>query len=596
MRPLITEISLGVIASACVLAAACGQPGAPSKTVTPTGATAATAPKPASDQKADGAPVPKAADPALPRPVVASASTAGTIRRAAACSYISREEMSELLAAPIGRPSPDEREGVTSCLYPPADAGSYAQAEVTIEWDHGSAPSLAQQMADTFGGSSVGRQVAHDVQLGDRASYSMEGLLTARTGKTLVTISVPMRPGSEEQAFAIGKKLFERLGVPTTPLRQAAAKPAAADSEQPTDDALTVPMASASPKFPDGLSVGEACPAADGVTIDAAASTTLVPLKVGLTLSHVWVGRASDYEHECLVQVVAVTATYVDVTESCPHGTDRHNFTGTRRLCGADLADSFFYYTATQSAVPRVVTPATMFSLSTHSLRELKTTGNTRHRYIDFNENWRTGPETMLEDTDGTLHSGPGNREPYKVIVNDRVVELPTVVGVSNAGTAKETTARVLDDERFPIVLDYEVPGDGFRLRFTKISYPTGGEIEQHLETENRVDVYGIYFDFAKATLRAESEPVLKEIADVMGKHPDWTLSVEGHTDNVGDATSNLDLSTRRSAAVKDALVSRYQIAAARLIPAGFGASRPKEPNDTPEGRARNRRVELVKQ
>ncbi len=508
--------------------------------------------------------------------------------------------MSALLAAPIGRPSPDESEnGVTSCTYPPADASSRAQAEVTIEWEHGDEPSLAQQMADAFGGTSVGRQVAHDVPLGDRASYSMEGVLTARAGNTLVTISVPMRPGSEEQALAIGRKLFERLGVPATPLRRAAEtveKPAAPMSEQPTEDALAMPIASESPKFPDGLSLGDECPTADGAGIDAAASTAIVPLKVGLTLSHVWVGRASDYERECLVQVVAVTSAYVDVTESCPQGADRHNFTGKRRLCGADLADSFFYYTATESAVPRVVTPATMFSLSTRSLHELKATGNTRHRYIDFNTNWRTGPETMLEDTDGSLHSGAGDREPYKVIVNDRVIELPTVVGISNAGTPKETTARVLDDERFPIVLDYEVPGDGFSLRFTKILYPTGGEIEQHLVTDNRVDVYGIYFDFAKATLRAESEPVLKEIAAVMSKHPDWTLSVDGHTDNVGDASSNLDLSKRRATAVKDALVSRYQIAAGRLIPAGLGASRPKEPNDTPEGRARNRRVELVKQ
>ena len=66
-------------------------------------------------------------------------------------------------------------------------------------------------MADTFGGTSVGTQVAHDVPLGDRASYSMEGVLTARAGKALVTITLPMRPGAEAQALAIGRKLFERL-------------------------------------------------------------------------------------------------------------------------------------------------------------------------------------------------------------------------------------------------------------------------------------------------------------------------------------------------------------------------------------------------
>ena len=504
--------------------------------------------------------------------------------------------MSELLDAPVGKPSPDETEqGVTSCTYPPGDASSRAQADVAIEWEHGNEPSLAQQMADTFGGTSVGRQVAHDVPLGDRASYSMEGVLTARTGKALVTITVPMRPGSEAQALAIGRKLFERLGAPTAPPRSPPAPlsmPAA--SETKPKESIAARAGSESPGFPDGLSVGDDCA---GPPSDATgAASGIVPLKVGLTLSHLWSGGPGDYEHECLIQIVAVTSAYVDVTESCPNGADHHNFTGKRRLCTGDLLDSFFYHTVTRTGVPAVVSPATMFTLSTRSLRELKAAGNTRHRYIEVDRGWRTKSHPLNEDTDGTLHSEPADREMYKVIVNDRVVELPVVVGVANPGVKERAVAKILDDERFPIVLDYNVPEQDFRLRFTKISYPTSGDIEKHLETEHRVDVYGIYFDFAKATLRAESEPVLKEIADAMGKHPEWTLSVNGHTDNIGDASSNLDLSTRRAAAVKDTLVSRYQIAAARLIPAGFGASRPKEANDTPEGRARNRRVELVKQ
>ncbi len=89
---------------------------------------------------------------------------------------------------------------------------------------------------------------------------------------------------------------------------------------------------------------------------------------------------------------------------------------------------------------------------------------------------------------------------------------------------------------------------------------------------------------------------MLKEIADVMAKNPAWKLSVEGHTDNIGGAASNQDLSARRAAAVRQALVGGHHVAADRLTPAGFGASRPKETNDTLEGRARNRRVELVRQ
>ncbi len=117
------------------------------------------------------------------------------------------------------------------------------------------------------------------------------------------------------------------------------------------------------PNFPDGLSVGEECPEATADTSDARAA--LVPLKAGLTLTHAWIGRAGDYEHECLIEVVAETPSYVDITESCPIGRDRHNFTGKRRLCRADLRDSFFYRTGTAAMVPPVVSPATMFSLST---------------------------------------------------------------------------------------------------------------------------------------------------------------------------------------------------------------------------------------
>jgi outer membrane protein OmpA-like peptidoglycan-associated protein len=89
---------------------------------------------------------------------------------------------------------------------------------------------------------------------------------------------------------------------------------------------------------------------------------------------------------------------------------------------------------------------------------------------------------------------------------------------------------------------------------------------------------------------------VLKQIVQAMTDNPDWKLTVEGHTDNIGGDSYNLDLSKRRSEAVKHTLVSQYGIASDRLLTGGFGASRPVESNDTLEGRARNRRVELVRE
>jgi outer membrane protein OmpA-like peptidoglycan-associated protein len=119
--------------------------------------------------------------------------------------------------------------------------------------------------------------------------------------------------------------------------------------------------------------------------------------------------------------------------------------------------------------------------------------------------------------------------------------------------------------------------------------------LEKALAAKGTVDVYSIYFSFNSDAIRDESQPTLKDIAEVMRRHPDWKLRVDGHTDNIGGVAYNLALSKRRSAAVKDALVKEYAISPGRLMTDGFGASQPRDTNDTLEGRARNRRVELVK-
>jgi len=128
------------------------------------------------------------------------------------------------------------------------------------------------------------------------------------------------------------------------------------------------------------------------------------------------------------------------------------------------------------------------------------------------------------------------------------------------------------------------------------VSFPTANEVEQQLAQDKRADVYGIYFNFASDELRPESEPVLREIAAALQAHPDWKLTVNGHTDNIGGDASNLDLSHRRAVAVRKALAERFQVDASRLLTDGFGASQPKASNDTAGGRALNRRVELVRQ
>jgi OmpA-OmpF porin, OOP family len=106
---------------------------------------------------------------------------------------------------------------------------------------------------------------------------------------------------------------------------------------------------------------------------------------------------------------------------------------------------------------------------------------------------------------------------------------------------------------------------------------------------------HGIHFDTDSDRLRPESAAVLKAVASGLDKNPNLKLEIDGYTDSTGDAAHNLDLSKRRADAVKSVLVSQYGVDAARLTSNGFGADKPMQSNDTPDGRAANRRVEFVK-
>jgi outer membrane protein OmpA-like peptidoglycan-associated protein len=113
--------------------------------------------------------------------------------------------------------------------------------------------------------------------------------------------------------------------------------------------------------------------------------------------------------------------------------------------------------------------------------------------------------------------------------------------------------------------------------------------------TTGHVAVYGIYFDTDKAMLKPESEPALAEIAKLLQADPKLNLRVVGHTDATGEYSHNMSLSEARAKAVVSALTSGHGIAAARLTAHGVGPLAPVASNDTEEGRAKNRRVELVK-
>jgi flagellar motor protein MotB len=108
--------------------------------------------------------------------------------------------------------------------------------------------------------------------------------------------------------------------------------------------------------------------------------------------------------------------------------------------------------------------------------------------------------------------------------------------------------------------------------------------------------VYGIYFDTGKADVKPESDATLKEIAKLLQQNAKLKLHVVGHTDNVGTLASNMDLSRKRADAVAKVLTTKYNIAASRLSAQGVGPLAPVGSNKTEDGRAKNRRVELVEQ
>jgi outer membrane protein OmpA-like peptidoglycan-associated protein len=124
----------------------------------------------------------------------------------------------------------------------------------------------------------------------------------------------------------------------------------------------------------------------------------------------------------------------------------------------------------------------------------------------------------------------------------------------------------------------------------------TAENMTSTMATEGKVALYGIYFDNNHAEVKPESEETISEIAKMLKSRPALKLLVVGHTDAVGTLASNMDLSQKRASAVVDVLIKRHGIDAKRLTPVGVGYAAPVAPNSSEDGRAKNRRVELVEQ
>lgn len=166
---------------------------------------------------------------------------------------------------------------------------------------------------------------------------------------------------------------------------------------------------------------------------------------------------------------------------------------------------------------------------------------------------------------------------------------------------AGETTLKVTTggkDVWIKVLPDiFSAPTHSYQLVITEVAAMTqvvsANELLQALNENGFVALY-ITFDTGKADLKQDGIATVKEIATLMKSNPALKLGVEGHTDNVGDAASNKKLSEARAKSVTAAIIAGG-VDAARLSAAGFGQEKPVADNRTEEGRAKNRRVELVK-
>jgi OOP family OmpA-OmpF porin len=368
--------------------------------------------------------------------------------------------------------------------------------------------------------------------------------------------------------------------------------------------------------------------------LPASAATKLVPLKSSLaTVEATSQKGRPDYETIITVQGVSTAGVNLDFvylgppqqaagshTSSAP-STIRNNVTE-RTVLSEDLASAHEIHIYYSHQDPRTFPGTTSGSLSREVFNELKTSEGVPFKYratqpatvegaisnlmgkiqnADSNSPMSIQdlvPGMSLTEIDCTLQRAAPADIAFPVLLNDKPVEIPALSAVCKSNQ-DELRLYVLDEPEYPIILAGSSRFAHFHSQIIRISYAEDtprNQIEQDLKQSGRAQVYGIYFDFASATLRPQSKPVLEEIARAMKDNPTWKLSVEGHTDNIGDDPSNLELSQQRSGAVVKALTTQYHIPTDRFTTVGFGASRPVDTNDTMEGRARNRRVELVRQ
>lgn len=331
----------------------------------------------------------------------------------------------------------------------------------------------------------------------------------------------------------------------------------------------------------------------------AGAPAPRIPFVIGLTVVGATSEPRGDYEGLRVIDKVSADGYVLTASGEAPadDGSGNIDISVVRRVPAEDQR------TARRMRIHFHTGDAEQFTgtvpgFSAAMVNDLRSTGRTRITFLDIGSIF--GMSMIRRELSGTIVRVDANPTTLPMLVNGRRTRLQVIHAagrLSDASGSEAVEFHVLDDPTNPIVL--RSGGPGFSASVVKIEYPqpTGSSqtLEQQLAKDRRAEIYGIYFSFARADLRAQSEIVLREITSTLAQHPDWTLRIDGHTDGIGSEGANLDLSRRRATAVKSDLMKHHGIATERLTTGGFGESQPKADNATAEGRALNRRVELTR-